>query len=164
MNECLTTPQHVKQICYWVSKKGKCMNQNVQVKQWKNMYSMWNVKIFSDTLNTFYLRLYGIGHMVNDHSDSKRENLLLPLHGLLFLISSKGYFICTIPQTGKHMPRPLIHQSWSTGWNESSSIDIAYMHVSKILRSENPVQTYFFGRASEHFKKACLPNNDFLSQ
>ena len=24
-------------------------------------------------LNTFYLRLYGVRHMVEDHSDSKRE-------------------------------------------------------------------------------------------
>ena len=27
----------------------------------------------------------------------------LPLHGLLFLISSKESFICTIPQTGFHL-------------------------------------------------------------
>ena len=26
MNDCLTTPQHEKQIGYWVSEKGKCMN------------------------------------------------------------------------------------------------------------------------------------------
>ena len=55
--------------------------------------------LFNDALNTFYLRLYGIRHMVKDHSDSKRGNLLLP-HGLLFSINSKGSFICTIPQTG----------------------------------------------------------------
>ena len=28
--------------------------------------------LFNDALNTFYLRLYGVGHMVNDHSDSER--------------------------------------------------------------------------------------------
>ena len=28
--------------------------------------------LFNDALNTFYIRLYGIGHMVNDHSDSER--------------------------------------------------------------------------------------------
>ena len=55
--------------------------------------------LFNDALNTFYLRLYGVGHMVKYHSDSERENPLPP-HGLLFPISSKGYFICTIPQTG----------------------------------------------------------------
>ena len=82
--------------------------------------------LFNDALNTFYLRLYGIrhmvkdhsdrvrekcfyltthsthfiyGYMVSDHSDSEKENPLLA-HGLLFLINSKGSFICTIPQTG----------------------------------------------------------------
>ena len=38
--------------------------------------------------------------MVKDHSDSERENALRALHGLLFPIRSKGYFICIIPQTG----------------------------------------------------------------
>ena len=55
--------------------------------------------LFNDALNTFYLQLYGVRHMVKDHSDSEKGNLLLP-HGLLFPISSKGSFICTIPQTG----------------------------------------------------------------
>ena len=45
--------------------------------------------LFNDALNTFYLRLYGIRHIVKDHSDS-----------LLFPISSKGSFIGIIPQTG----------------------------------------------------------------
>ena len=55
--------------------------------------------LFNDALNTFYLRLYGVRHMVKDHSYSERENPL-PLHRLLFPISSKGSFICIIPQTG----------------------------------------------------------------
>ena len=55
--------------------------------------------LFNDALNTFFLWLYGVGHMVKDHSDSERGNLLQP-HRLLFPISSKGSFICTIPQTG----------------------------------------------------------------
>ena len=54
----------------------------------------------------FILRLYGVKHMVKDHSDSLRGNPLPP-HRLLFPFSSKGSFICTIRQ-------PL----WSTGWNE----------------------------------------------
>ena len=29
--------------------------------------------LFNDALNTFYLRIYGVGHMVKDHSDSERE-------------------------------------------------------------------------------------------
>ena len=54
--------------------------------------------LFNDALNTFYLRLYGVRHMVKDHSDSEKGNPLPP-HRLLFPINSKGSFICTIPQT-----------------------------------------------------------------
>ena len=43
---------------------------------------------------------------------------LLPPDRLLFPISSKGSFICIIPQAGWHIPQPLLHQLWNTGWNE----------------------------------------------
>ena len=55
--------------------------------------------LFNDALNTFYLRLYGVRHMVKNHSDRERGNPLPP-HRLLFPISSKGSFICINPQTG----------------------------------------------------------------
>ena len=29
--------------------------------------------LFNDALNTFYLRLYGVRHMLKDHSDSERK-------------------------------------------------------------------------------------------
>ena len=55
--------------------------------------------LFNDALNTFDLRLYGVGHnIVKNHSDCERGNPLPP-HGLLLPISSKGSFIFTIPQT-----------------------------------------------------------------
>ena len=57
--------------------------------------------LFNDALNTFYLRLYGVRYMVKDHSDSERGNPLPP-HGLLFPISSKGSFICIIPDRITH--------------------------------------------------------------
>ena len=57
--------------------------------------------LFKDALNTFYLQLYGVGHMVKYHSDSDRGNPLLP-HGLLFPISSKGSFICIISDRITH--------------------------------------------------------------
>ena len=41
--------------------------------------------LFNDVLNTFYLRLYGVRHMVKDHSDSEKGNPLLP-HRLLLSI------------------------------------------------------------------------------
>ena len=76
--------------------------------------------LFNDALNTFYLRLYGVRHMVKDHSDSEMcpragvsepymdidtliwfpRSKIVPPHRLLFPINSKGSFICTIPQTG----------------------------------------------------------------
>ena len=52
--------------------------------------------LFNDALNTCYLRLYGVRHMVKDHSDSDKGNPLPP-HRLLLSINSKGYFMCTIP-------------------------------------------------------------------
>ena len=47
--------------------------------------------LFNDALNTFHLRLYGVDYMVNR---------LPPVNEVLFPISSKGYFSCTILQTG----------------------------------------------------------------
>ena len=48
--------------------------------------------LFNDVLNTFYLWLYGVRHMVKDQSHSERGNSLPP-HELLFPINSKGSFI-----------------------------------------------------------------------
>ena len=55
--------------------------------------------LFNDALNTFYLRFYGVRHLVKDHSDSEKGNPLPP-HRLLLSNNSKGSSICTIPQTG----------------------------------------------------------------
>ena len=44
--------------------------------------------LFNDTLNTFYLRLYGIRHMVKDHSDSekgRKEMFYLTMHSTHFI-------------------------------------------------------------------------------
>ena len=78
-----------------------------QLFQHRSLLALFNLRkirkegnvLFNDALNTFYLRLYGVRHIVKDHSDSDRGNPLPP-YGLLFPISSKGSFICTIPQTG----------------------------------------------------------------
>ena len=67
--------------------------------------------LFNDALNTFLIRLYGVGHnlWLRTIQIVREENPLSPLYGLLFLISSKGYFICTIPQTGWHIKQLLLH-------------------------------------------------------
>ena len=44
--------------------------------------------LFNDTLNTFYLRLYGVRHMVKDHSDSeggRKETFYLTTHSTHFI-------------------------------------------------------------------------------
>ena len=46
------------------------------------------------TYSTTYLRLYGVTHMVKDHSE--RGNTLPP-HGLFFPISSKVFFLYASP-------------------------------------------------------------------
>ena len=81
-----------------------CISYRPQMLLWSSMVFYLVVRkegnaLFNDALNTFYLRLYGVRHMVKDHSDSQKGNPLPP-HGLLFSTSSKGSFICIIPQTG----------------------------------------------------------------
>ena len=52
--------------------------------------------LFNNALNTFYLRLYGIGHMVKDHSDSERgrkEMFYLTTHSTHFIY---GYMVSDI--------------------------------------------------------------------
>ena len=51
--------------------------------------------MFYLTMHSTYLQLYGITHMVKVHSEDSEKVKPLPPHGLLFPISSKGYFICT---------------------------------------------------------------------
>ena len=52
-------------------------------------------ELFNNTLNTFYLLLFGVGHIVRNQRDYNREK---PFG--LFQISDKGSFISTIPQSG----------------------------------------------------------------
>ena len=45
--------------------------------------------LFKDALNTFYLRLYGVRHMVKDHSDSEKGNPQPPHIGYSFRIAAR---------------------------------------------------------------------------
>ena len=73
----------------------------LHIRKKKNvLFTEGRKKIFYlTTQSTFYLRLYGVRHMVMDHSDSERENQLPP-YRLLFPNSTNGYYIFTIPQIG----------------------------------------------------------------
>ena len=45
--------------------------------------------LFNGALNTFYLRLYGVGHMVKDHSDSERGETLCRHMGYSFRLTAR---------------------------------------------------------------------------
>ena len=76
-----------------------------------NISYMFNeMFLFNDALNTFLLRLYGVRHMVKDHSDSKRGNPLPP-HGLLFPNSSKVFLYASSHRQDNTYHDPLLHQS-----------------------------------------------------
>ena len=66
-----------------INKKDLSASLNTRVERERNV-------LFNDALNTFYLRLYGVRHMVKDHSDSEKGNPLPP-HRLLLSINSKGF-------------------------------------------------------------------------
>ena len=59
--------------------------------QYVYLYEGRKEMFYLTTHSTFYLQLYGVRHMVKDHSDSEKGNPLPP-HMLLFPINSKGYF------------------------------------------------------------------------
>ena len=65
--------------------------------------------LFNDALSTFYLRSYGVGHMVNDQSDREMKPAASSTQAILFNC------VGIIPQIGQSIPRPLLYQSWSTG-------------------------------------------------
>ena len=44
----------------------------VNLAHWGGRRKEGNV-LFNDALDTFYLQLYGVGHMVKDHSDNERK-------------------------------------------------------------------------------------------
>ena len=52
-----------------------CVNKTNGNKQYVDIHDArcWNEMFYLTTLNTFYLRLYGVGHMVKNHSDSERK-------------------------------------------------------------------------------------------
>ena len=96
INQCLMTPQHKIYIGYW-KEKFYLTTHLIH-----DMVSKGRKMFYLTTHSThFYLRLYGVRHMIKNHSDREIENLLSP-HGLLFPISSRGSFICTIPDRIAH--------------------------------------------------------------
>ena len=66
--------------------------------------------LFNDTLNTFYLRLYGIRHMVKDHSDREREETHCPHMGYSFRLAARGLLYALSYRQDSTYNGPLLHQ------------------------------------------------------
>ena len=60
----------------------------------------------------FIYGLYGVGHMVKDHSDSERENM-----GYSFRLAAR-FLLYASSHRQENTFHSLLHQSWSTGWNK----------------------------------------------
>ena len=73
--------------------------------------------LFNHAFNTFYLRLYGVRHMVKNHSEGERGNPLPP-HMLLFPI--KGFFYMHHPTDRITHTTAFGKQVVDTGWNEKT--------------------------------------------
>ena len=67
--------------------------------------------LFNDVLETLYVRLYSILHMVKDQaaSESERKPAVTTTWATL-VMSSKRLFVRTILRTVQHIPRSLLHQ------------------------------------------------------
>ena len=74
---------------------------------------------------------------LENHRDYKRGNLKHPLYVLLFLISRKGSFICSIPQTGLHITQPLLnHLGALAGTSKSGNNLMTYYTMSRRSTTE----------------------------
>ena len=74
------TANREHQLHYHISTKPAL--GNLLQHYWETERERERNMLFNDALNTFYLWLYGVRHMVKDHSDSEKGNPLPP-HRLL---------------------------------------------------------------------------------
>ena len=88
----------------------------------------------------FIYGLYGVRHMIKDHSDSEKGNPLPP-HRLLFPINSKGSFICTIPQTVVIMRERVMFYltTHSTHFIYGYMASDIWLRTTQIVRKGNPL-------------------------
>ena len=56
-----------------VVKSNILLRKDVKTSKTATFWERERTVLFNDALNTFYLRLHGIRHMVKDHSDSERK-------------------------------------------------------------------------------------------
>ena len=69
-------------FCRPIKKRGKdtintLLFSVIRIHEGRNVGRKEGNVLFNDALNTFYLRLYGVRHMIKDHSDSEIARVLL---------------------------------------------------------------------------------------
>ena len=88
--------QQYQQFRLFVSSESeiaKCFNQCRICLLWLRERERERNVLFNNALNTFYLRIYGVRHMVKkDHYDSEKGHPLPP-HRLLLSINSKFFYM-----------------------------------------------------------------------
>ena len=75
MNECLMTPQHEKQIGYWVSEKGKCVNHNRS--------QLWSVVVHNEWTLTLKWNVYNFDTRAHTHTHA-HTHISAPADGCLW--------------------------------------------------------------------------------
>ena len=81
-----------------------------KIEKEQNNWKEGNV-LFNDTFNTFYLWLYGVKHMVKDHSHSERGNLLPPYGSTMKDRSDDpSHHECSYPRAPKRLSQAINYQ------------------------------------------------------
>ena len=116
-------------VIHWLTSKipNTVCDQSIFGEHWPWTYVYtWKINIKQiKRKKMFYLTMLSIyfGHMAKDDSDSERGNMLLPL---FFLISSKGYFICTIPQQDSTYQNLCYTSCGALAWTKNSSMGLIW--------------------------------------
>ena len=95
--------------------------------------------LFNDALNTFNLRLYGVRHMVKDHSDSEREN---PLHQSIDrMVHNTAIVIPVVDHWLEWEIAQWVHHEGSVQWSITPRADALTMelHLAPISWIAQPV-------------------------
>ena len=78
----------------------------------------------------------GFRHMVKHNLNSKLKPAVATL-------SDYSSFICIIPHTGEYIPKSLLHQLWSTGWN-GKQLNVFVMRDRSNNPSNHEWMIYYF--------------------
>ena len=109
----------------------------------KNQSGKERKVLFNNTLNTFYLWLYGVGHMVKYHSDSERGNPL-PHKGYSFRLIAR-----VLLYAPSHRQDSSYHSLWYTSHGALAGMKNSSMVHPMKDRSDNP----------SHHERTLLPQN-----